>query len=255
LSLPRIFHPGPASGETTVRIEGETLHYLKSVLRIRPGREIGLFDGRGGEWRAVVEAYGPGEASLRILKKEDPVPSPGGITLAQSLPKTDKMDFIVRKATELGAARILPFLSSRSIPRPDAGKRENRLARWRRIAVEAARQCGRSVVPEVGEILSYEEMLGARGAEDLGIVLWEEERERSLKTLLRGGQAEGRTRFFVVVGPEGGFSADEIDRAAAAGFVPVTLGPNILRTETAPLAVLSILQYEMDFFSERATHE
>lgn len=255
MTLPRIFHPGPSPGETTVRIEGEALHYLKSVLRIRRGREILLFDGRGGEWRAVVEEYRPGEAPLRILKKENPASFPGGITLAQSLPKTDKMDFIIRKATELGAARILPFLSSRSIPRPDAGRRENRLARWRRIAVEAARQCGRSVVPEVGDILSYEEMLGARGADDLGMILWEGEKERSLKSLLQGGPARGRTRFFVVVGPEGGFSPDEIHRAAAAGFVPVTLGPYILRTETAPLAVLSILQYEMDFFSERATHE
>jgi len=254
LTLPRIYRPEMTGGETVIQSDGKDFHYLKTVLRLGEGRELRLFDGKGGEWRAVIEKYGDQSASLRILKKEAPSPPPIEITLAQSLPKSDKMDFIIQKGTELGVGRIIPFISSRSVPRPDAGRRENRLNRWRRIAAEAARQCGRSVVPEMTDILSFDEMLQHRGENTLGMVFWEGEEERSLKSLLQSETGRERTGFFIVIGPEGGFSRDETDRAVSRGFLTVTLGPRILRTETAPLTILSILQYERGSLSERTSH-
>ncbi len=255
MTLPRLYCPGMTDGEPVVQAKEKDLHYLKSVLRIPEGSEIRLFNGTGGQWRALVERYDDEGASLRILGKDEPASSALEITLAQSLPKADKMDFIVRKGTELGAGRIVPFISSRSVSRPDAGRQENRLLRWRRIAAEAARQSGRSVVPEITDILSFETMLSRRQAGVLGLFFWEDEKNRFLKSLLEGPSTREQSRFFIVVGPEGGFSRDEADRAISGGFVAVTLGPYILRTETAPLAILSILQYEKGSFSERTCHE
>lgn len=254
LTLPRIYRPDMTDGETAIEADGKDFHYLKSVLRLCEGSEIHLFNGQGDSWRAVIEHYAGQRASLRILKKEERAAPPVDVTLAQSLPKSDKMDFIVQKGTELGVGRIIPFLSSRSVPRPDTGRQENRLRRWRRIAAEASRQCGRSSVPEITDIITFDEMLEHRRETVLGLLFWEGERERSLKSLLRGESARERSSFFIVVGPEGGFSRDETDRALSSGMLTVTLGPYILRTETAPLAILSILQYERGSLSERTSH-
>ncbi len=255
MTLPRLYLPDMADGETAVQAKGKDLHYLKSVLRLSEGNEIRLFNGTGGQWRALVERYDDEGASLRLLEKDEPAVSALEITLAQSLPKADKMDFIVRKGTELGAGRIIPFISSRSVSGRDGGRREAGLWRWPRIAAEAARQSGRSVVPEITDILSFEMMLSRREAGVLGLFFWEDEKNRFLKSLLGGPSAREHSRFFIVVGPEGGFPRDEADQAMSGGFVAVTLGPYILRTETAPLAILSILQYEKGSFSERTCHE
>ncbi len=151
------------------------------------------------------------------------------------------MDFLIQKATELGVKEIIPFFSSRSVPLLERSRRPERHRRWERIAVEASKQCGRGVVPRVEPPNDYSEMLRIAPPDALRFILWEREGTKLREVLERSG---GKTNIFFVVGPEGGFSEEEIDEAEKSGFIPVTLGRRVLRAETASLCLLSILQYE-----------
>jgi 16S rRNA (uracil1498-N3)-methyltransferase len=168
------------------------------------------------------------------------------ITLAQSLPKTDKMDLIIQKATELGASNIAPFVSSRSIPVLTPDKARQRRERWQKIALEAARQCRRPDVPEVGPVVTFREMLDASADAQLKIIFWEEEEGTTIKRVL--GEHADALSIVIAIGPEGGFSPEEVEAARARGFIPTTLGKQVLKTETAGLATLAIIQYERGIF-------
>ncbi len=244
VTTPRILPPETLHEGKLLDIKKDTFQYIKNVLRMRPGDTLSLFDGRGSEHEAVIIALSEGSLSLKIGKKITVEGSNLNVTVAQSLPKGGKMDFIIQKSTELGADRIIPFTSSRTIPRLSESKAGERCKRWRKIAIEASRQCGRAKIPEVTEIATFEEMLTMRDEESLGILLWEGESERGIKKLLRDERYHPFEKFFVVVGPEGGFSKKEVERATSHNFISATMGTLILRTETAPLAILSILQYE-----------
>jgi 16S rRNA (uracil1498-N3)-methyltransferase len=158
------------------------------------------------------------------------------------------MDSIVQKATELGACRIIPFQSARSVPRLTVDKARARVSRWRSIATEAARQCGRADIPEVNDVLSFEEAIASAEGKALKIIFWEEEIERGIKHLLREKRCEGARDISAIVGPEGGFSKEEVDSAVGRGFISVSLGKNILKVETAAVTILSIIQYELGIF-------
>jgi 16S rRNA (uracil1498-N3)-methyltransferase len=206
----------------------EQLHYLRSVLRLENGAEIEVFDGKGARRRAVLEGD-----SLRVLG-----PLPGAprraldVVLVQALAKGEKMDLVVQKATELGASRIVPLASERAVvKKPGADK----VKRWRRIAQEAARQSGRADVPVIDEPCGWDEVLPLLG-ERKGLLLDPEE-----KSLRLGAAARGVPQLLLAVGPEGGFSPGERERAVHAGMLPVALGPLVLRTETAGLAALAVL--------------
>jgi 16S rRNA (uracil1498-N3)-methyltransferase len=165
------------------------------------------------------------------------------------------MDFIIQKATELGVDRIVPFQSARSIPQLTMDKARLKMTRWLHIATEAARKCGRSDIPEIKGILSFEEMLIEGDREELKIIFWEEESERGIKQVLRNEKYEGVKDISVVIGPEGGFSKEEVDRAVEKGFLSVSLGKNILKVETAALTIVSIIQYEKGIFGGERTRE
>ena len=151
------------------------------------------------------------------------------------------MDYLIQKATELGVQEIIPFLSSRSVPLLEKSKRLKRHHRWERIAVEASKQCGRGVVPKIESLQDYSEMLRTASPNTLRLILWEREGTK-LKEILE--RSKERKKIFFIIGPEGGFSQEEVEEAKRAGFIPVTLGRRILRAETASLCFLSILQYE-----------
>jgi 16S rRNA (uracil1498-N3)-methyltransferase len=154
------------------------------------------------------------------------------------------MDGIVRHATELGAARIVPFIAERSVPRWRPEQFPRKRERWQKIAVEASRQCGRSDIPEVGEIATFEQMLRNLPESGLRLIPWEEETATGIREVLRDPSRSEITEFVLAIGPEGGFSMGEIELARQAGFLSVSLGKRVLRVETASLAVLAILQYE-----------
>jgi 16S rRNA (uracil1498-N3)-methyltransferase len=151
------------------------------------------------------------------------------------------MDYLVQKATELGVNEIIPFLSSRSVPLIDRSGSLKRRHRWERIAIEASKQCGRGVVPKMGFLQDYSEMLQTAPSNSLRLILWERE-EVKLKDVLE--RSKEKKRIFFIVGPEGGFSQEEIGEAKTAGFIAISLGKRILRAETASLCLLSILQYD-----------
>lgn len=218
-------------------LEGGQARQILQVLRLRRGDRILLFDGSGREYEAAIERSTPQGVEVFIVGRKGPLPpSPFFVTLAQGLPKAPKMDLIVQKATELGVDRILPLRCERSV------LKEGKLERWRRIAVEAAEQCGRVTVPEIQEVQDLRGYLDGYPGRDQALVLWEGERLQGLKAFLRS-IAPAR-RLTILVGPEGGLSQEEVALAKERGFVAVSLGRRIFRSETAVLVALALIQYE-----------
>ena len=248
MATPRIYNPQTLDEGTFAELGADYRVYLRDVLRLREGDGLTLFDGVGHEYRTIIRGFEPDAVRLEVAAKKDIILPETRITLAQSLPKGGKMEFIIQKSTELGVSRIIPFISSRSIPRLTGDRAAGKVARWGKVAVEASRQCGRADVPEVSEITSFDEMLRSVDGSALRIILWEGEDQHGLREILTDERNAGADSFCIVIGPEGGFSWEEIEQARQKGFLSASLGRLILRTETAPLAALSILQYEKGLF-------
>ena len=225
--------PEQLASSPRVPLTAAQSRHLVTVLRLEPGAELEVFDGKGGRFRAVLTRSG--------LELGAPLPSPARrlhVVLAQALAKGEKMDLVIQKATELGAARILPLATQRSVVRLDARRGADRSARWRRIAEEAARQCGRADVPAIDEPCGWDGVFALLRAdpERRGLLLDPDPRELRL-----GDAARGVSRLLVAVGPEGGFSPLERAHAVESGLIPAALGPLVLRSETAGLAALSVV--------------
>lgn len=248
MTVPRVYVPRKLPDDNHFELGKESRRYVKSVLRMKKGDRLMLFDGSGWEYETVINRIATDTVVVDVTKKYAPRDRGIFITLMQSLPKANKMDFIVQKATELGADRIVPFLSSRSVPRLSAEKTSPKIARWRNIAVEAARQCGRADIPGIDEILSFEEALLQPEHKTLNIIFWEEETGKGVREVLCDQRYNGVKAISVIVGPEGGFTKEEVARAMEKGFVSVSLGRQVLKVETAALTILSIIQYEKGMF-------
>ena len=240
--MARFYVPQPRIEKGMLKVEGEEVKHIRKVLRLKEGDEITVFDGLGREFEGTIVEEGLSSVVIRVnsvySSKRD---SPLEVTLAQSLLKGEKMDYLIQKATELGVKEIIPFLSSRSVPLLEKSRRLKRHHRWERIAIEASKQCGRGVVPRIEFLQDYSEMLPKASPNALRLILWEREGIK-LKEILE--RSKEKKKIFFVIGPEGGFSQGEVDEAKEAGFIAVTLGRRILRAETASLCLLSILQYE-----------
>ena len=231
-------------GDTALLSGTEAGHMLRS-LRLSPGDSFFAFDEEGNRYRMrILEAT---SRSLRaeILESSPPEPPPAiEITLLVGLPKADKLDFILEKATELGCSRVIPFRSSRTIPRLGPQEARRKRMRWERVALAAAKQCGSGRVPEIPGILSYPEAVAAGARSEGRIVLYEGVGRFGLKAALSG---MGRPKSVsLLVGPEGGFSEDEVREAEATGFVRTGLGQRILRVDTAALAALCMVTYHFE---------
>jgi 16S rRNA (uracil1498-N3)-methyltransferase len=243
MSIPRIYLPHPIEAGDVFTATAQQARYLKTVLRMRVGDPLFVFNGTAWEYKAIVRQTADGLA-LEINDKR-PVPADAiEITLCQAIPKAEKMAAVIRHATELGVGRVIPFWAKRSVPRWPPEKSPQKQERWQKIAVEASRQCGRNDIPEIGEIATFDEMLRSGRSEGLNLICWEEESARGLREVLRDPGIEGIREFLVTVGPEGGFDRDEIAQALRADFLSVSLGKRVLRVDTAAAAVLSIFQYE-----------
>jgi len=202
-------------------------------------------DEKGRRFQAKIQSIGKREVEVTLEKAlEPPAPSPVHITLCQALLKSPAMDDIVRKASELGVNRIIPFTSGRTVVQVDSRRASARLGHWQTIARDAAKQSDRRTPAEIAPVLSLEHMLDALwDAPASKLVLWEQEQGQDLKGLLRSGPPEGGN-CIGVVGPEGGFSQEEIRALRNAGFHPVSMGNRILRAATAALTMVGIIQYE-----------
>ena len=223
-------------------VAGAELEHLRRVLRLRPGDHIIAFDDNGWEHEAVIRALNDAQGELEILRSyQAERESPLAVTLAVALTKGDKMDYVVEKATELGVKTIAPFVSRYTVPKLNDRKVVQRAERWQKIALSAAKQCGRTCLPEVLPLCDYHELIGERGAAELKLFFWEREAEQTLKQV-RDREA-GVQSVLLVIGPEGGFTVDEAEMARTRGYTTVHLGPRVLRAETAALTALSLVQY------------
>ena len=237
--------PSCVDGEQ-IRLTGSDVNHMKNVLRMKPGEEVWVSDGEGMDYFCSVEGYEEKEAVLRVVKKEvSQTELASRLILFQGLPKGDKMEWIVQKAVELGAYSIVPFAAKRSVVKLDQKKAGKKRERWQAIAKGAAEQSKRGIVPQVQDVMSFQEAMNY--AKELDVVLVPYELQEGMKATeaviskIEPGQSVG-----IFIGPEGGFDESEIEQAKEAGAIPITLGKRILRTETAGLTTLSILMYHLE---------
>jgi 16S rRNA (uracil1498-N3)-methyltransferase len=250
LTIPRIFSPIALEKGNLCELGQDNHKYLKHVLRLEQGARITVFDGLGHEFEAVIKKFSPKRVALELGKKIETSGKEIKITLGQALPKAGKMDVIIRGAAELGADVIIPFAAARSVSRIASEKSPLKAARWQKIARETARCCRSAQVTDVLPVASFEAVLAHACRQALKMIFWEEEDQKSIKDILSSQTWTATRDIFIIVGPEGGFSKDEILKAKDAGFISVSLGKQILKVETAALAIISIIQYEKGIFSK-----
>ena len=250
MTIPRFYHPETMEPGQLVVLTGDHVHYARHVLRMRRKDHLDLIDGRGFEYHARIYGLNADQLAVEILEKKRVRDPSVRITLCQSLLKSDKMDFIVQRGVELGVNTVIPFVSSRSIVRLTDETAAARIRRWQNIAAEAARQCGRSAIPEVRTVATYRDMLGMADKDQLKIIFWEAEGEKTLRQVFQNKEGMEAGGFFFVVGPEGGFTGDEVFQAREADFLSVSIGKRVLKVETAVLSILAITQYERGIFRE-----
>ena len=237
----RLFYKGLL--QDTIEITGADAHHLMHVMRARPGQEIIVVDDENQVARMEMTAFCETAVTLTLRERlAADTESPIQLVLAQCLLKADKMDFVVQKAVELGAVGVVPVRSQNCVVRYDAKKAAGRRDRWQKIADEAAKQCGRTALLSVEPVTDIEDFLQqeAANADTELIFCYENEQDQTVKDYLSQVTAK---RIVLLIGPEGGFSLDEAAAVAEAGGHSVTLGPRILRAETAALAVLAVVQY------------
>ena len=228
---------------TKIFITGSDAAHIKKVLRMKSGDRIGLFDGRGFEYEARIKNLLAGSVEVSITKRFlSASESPVQIIVAQALLKDKKMDILARQLTEIGITKLIPFTSIRSVPRPDKKRLSARRKRWEKIAIEALKQCRRGHVTEIGETITFNDIIKIDDECDLKIVFWENE-SKPISDAVQQVHDRHYKKILVVLGPEGGFTEKEIEDAEACGFVTASLGPRILRAETAAVAACTILQY------------
>ena len=232
--MPRFYADNCDVGLDKLVIKGDEAKHMKNALRMQPGDSFIAFDGTGVDYDCRIISVGP-EIQVEIISKRINENEPGiNVTLYQAYPKLAKMEDIVQKAVELGAREIVPFISARCVKRPEDS------TRLRRVALAAVKQCGRSVIPVVSDILRFEEVLKKMRRHEKLIVCWEEEKTTPISDALEGDVHD----IGIVIGSEGGFEAAEVEKMREGGGISVTLGPRILRTETAGIAVLAAVFYD-----------
>ena len=227
-------------------VEGADVNHIKNVLRMKPGDQVMVSDGEGMQYLCALESFTDGLVWFEIVDtwKENRELS-SKLYLFQGLPKSDKMELIIQKATELGVYEVVPVVTGRTVVRLDEKKAQKKTARWNAIAESAAKQSGRSRIPRVREAMTFSEALASAGELDVLLIPYEKaegmEATRQVIEGIRSGQSVG-----IFIGPEGGFEEAEVEQAVALGAAPVTLGRRILRTETAGFVMLSMLLYHLE---------
>lgn len=235
----RFYSPPSQIIGSQIFLEADESHHLSRVLRLASGATVFAFDGEGNEYECEIARVDKSVAELRVIARlGDEVESPLELTLGQALVKGDKFDLIVQKAVEIGATRIVPLATENSEIKKAEGK-ELRLQRWRRVALEATKQCGRRKLLEITEAVRFDQFCATR-SEDLKVIL-SERGGRSLRDL--SAMRENVTSVALAVAPEGGWSNAELQTANDNGFTAVFLGNRILRTETAAIAAVALIEH------------
>ena len=233
----RIYVPEPLSAGARYTLTGDRHHYLSRVLRLKAGARLTVFDGRGGEYPAVIEDVQRAASTLstgdfRDSERESPLP----IRLAQGIGRGERTDFAIQKAVELGVSSIVPLLTRRGVVRLDGDRAQRRLTHWQGVVVHACQQCGRNRLPSLHPVIPLGEWLGGYESDGPDLMLDPAAASRVGDIDYHGGT------ITLLVGPEGGLDPSERDAAHAAGFQGMGLGPRILRTETAAIAAVTAVQ-------------
>lgn len=247
MSFRRVVLPPEAFGQGgKITIRGPAYRHLVRVLRMKPGDLVAVTDGKGAECLARLVAVGPGEALAEMVSARPTLLEPSvEVVLVVGIPKGDKSAMVLQKATELGVARFIMVPTRRSVVRLEAAREPRRRERWQKIAEAAAAQCGRSVVPAVQTAPSLAAALAGLACGTFILMPWEGERARGLREALDLIRRRPPAGVAVLVGPEGGWAEEEVETALAAGAVTVSLGPRILRCETAALVTAALVLYEL----------
>jgi 16S rRNA (uracil1498-N3)-methyltransferase len=244
----RFYLPPEQCCGTSLLLAGREAHHALHVLRVRQGERVTVLDGAGHEFLCQVHDAGHDAMPLAVVEKKANLPLPCQITLLQAIPRGKLFDSIIQKATELGVFRIVPILAERVVSRLDSEDAANKSGKWRQLAIEAIKQCGSPWLPQVESPLTLGQFLSRREKFDLPLVAALEGERRHPREYFREFLATHRhlpASACVWIGPEGDFTPAEMDRIKGEGALPMTLGPFVLRTETAAAYCLSILNYEL----------
>ncbi|HTN34920.1 MAG TPA: 16S rRNA (uracil(1498)-N(3))-methyltransferase [Marinobacter sp.] len=237
MRIPRIYTDSPLKEGTTTELDDNAAQHVGRVLRMQPGQELILFNGDGQNYPGTITVAGKKQIEVHVgAPTPNTTESPLKIVLGQTLSKGDRMDYAIQKAVEMGVTQIVPLTTERCDVKLKYDREEKRLSRWQAIAVNAAEQCGRAVVPDILPVMSIEKWLEHTRTCDLRLVLHHRTKQ-SLKSLVTPGSVA------IMIGPEGGLTSHEIAQAEDEGFLPTTLGPRVLRTETAPVAAIALCQW------------
>lgn len=242
----RFFVPVENVSDGEILITGDDVNHIKNVLRMKPGEKVVVSCGRGTDYFCVIKGIEKENICLIVEKEEQTAAElPVQITLFQALPKKDKMELVIQKAVELGAAQIVPVMTKRCVVRLDAKKGEKKQSRWQTIAEAAAKQSGRGLLPRIHPVVDFAGALEL--AKDMDTVLIPYELCEDMGASVRAmEQATEGNSIGIFIGPEGGFERSEVEQAVSQGAIPISLGRRILRTETAGLAVLSVLMFQIE---------
>ncbi|KRQ86658.1 Ribosomal RNA small subunit methyltransferase E [Caloramator mitchellensis] len=225
-----------------INIEGEDVNHILKVLRLRKGEKIQVSDGEGNEYICEIDANDKKTVYCNVLESyRNETEPPLKITLFQGMPKAQKMDLIVQKCVEIGVVEIVPVITKRVVVKTEDRDISNKIERWNRISYEAAKQSDRGIVPKVLNPISFEETIERLKNMDLSIVPYENEEGNGIKSLTSRNDVKN---VGILIGPEGGFEEEEIEICKVNGIIPVTLGPRILRTETAGFVASALILYE-----------
>lgn len=237
MRIPRIFTDSPLNCGSRCQLDDNAAQHVGRVLRMQPGQSLLLFNGDGQDYSATITEAGKKQVEVEVDEaKPNLTESNLNIVLGQTLSKGDRMDYAVQKAVEMGATQIVPLTTERCDVKLKGDREDKRLRHWRQVAISAAEQCGRARVPDIQPVMTLPDWFAHTTDCDLRLVL-HHRTGQSLRTL---NQPD---RIALMIGPEGGLSADEIASAENSGFLPVALGPRVLRTETAPVAAIALCQW------------
>jgi 16S rRNA (uracil1498-N3)-methyltransferase len=243
--MPRFYIPAHAWNPDKLALDPSESHHALDVLRMKAGDHATLFNGQGAEATVEFTSVDKGRIALKKISVTKSEPLACKITLGQAIPKGKNMDLIVEKATELGAAAIAPLLSERTVVRCDEGEALSKRDKWQRVAIEAAKQCGQNWLPTVAKPRTPKELFQSGEKYDLMLIASLQPDSRHLKQVLAESGVKQPANVLILVGPEGDFTPAEVNLAKNAGCRPITLGPIILRSETAAIYCLSVLSHEL----------
>ncbi len=244
--IPRCFVDPTEWGGERIRLRPRDAHHVANVLRAVPGDPIAVCDGRGGEAAGEIIEVGPAGVLVQVRERRARGAADWRITLVQAVPKGERMEWIIQKAVELGADSIVPVMTDRGVVRLEGSRAEHRVERWQRIATEAAKQCRTAWITRVEPVVTLRQWLEGAERPEAMIVASLEPDARPFRNVCAELRQQAAARVGLLIGPEGDFTPDELERAKTSGARPVSFGRRVLRVETASIYALSVLAYELD---------